>query len=201
MQTIAIIPAAGQSRRMGQPKLLLPYGEATVIETVLAAWRGAGVDHVVVVVAPGDDRLAGLCRAAGARVVVPPAAPPDMRDSVEIGIACARQHVAPHARDAWLLAPADMPRLSPDVVRRLIAEHDPARPAILVPTAGGRRGHPVLFPWPMAAKVEWLPPGVGVNVLLSQQPVRLVDVADDSILADMDTPADYRRLRDRHDRH
>jgi molybdenum cofactor cytidylyltransferase len=58
MRTIGLIPAAGKSRRMGQPKLLLPLRGTTVLEQVLAAVRSAGVDEILVVVAPEMDDLA-----------------------------------------------------------------------------------------------------------------------------------------------
>jgi len=43
----ALILAAGQSKRMGQPKMLLPWGESTVLQTVVAAFRAAGVEDYV----------------------------------------------------------------------------------------------------------------------------------------------------------
>ena len=48
----AVVPAAGRSRRMGQPKLLLGMGGQTVIEHVITALREGGVDRVLVVIGP-----------------------------------------------------------------------------------------------------------------------------------------------------
>jgi molybdenum cofactor cytidylyltransferase len=52
--TLAILPAAGSSRRMGRPKLLLPWGETTVVGAVVAALRGAGVETPLLVLGPAD---------------------------------------------------------------------------------------------------------------------------------------------------
>ena len=40
-RSFAVVPAAGRSRRMGRPKLLLPWGESTIIQQVLGAWRAS----------------------------------------------------------------------------------------------------------------------------------------------------------------
>ena len=74
-QSFGIIPAAGRSRRMGLPKLTMPWGSTTVIEQVLGAWQRSGVDHLVAVVRGDAGELARYCDQAGA-IVVSPATPP-----------------------------------------------------------------------------------------------------------------------------
>jgi CTP:molybdopterin cytidylyltransferase MocA len=120
--------------------------------------------------------------------------PEQMKDSVALGLAWARQSCSPGEKDVWLLAPADMPRLSPQVIDRLLQEHDARRPQILVPRAGGKNGHPVLFPWPLAAEVERLSPDEGINVLRDRYGYRTIELNDSSSFDDLDTPEDYARL-------
>ena len=196
----AIIPAAGNSTRMGTPKLLLPMAGGTMIEKTLAAWRASQVDRILVVVRPDDQELALVCRAQGAGVVVPPVAPPEMKDSVQFGLRYVEANFAPTAEDAWLLAPADMPDLSSRVINALIAAYSPNRAAVLVPTLGGRRGHPVLFPWTLAIGVYSLPATEGLNVLRLRHESH--EIACDSVqpggisaFSDINTPEDYKRLR------
>ena len=196
----AIIPAAGNSTRMGAPKLLLPMGGGTIIERTLVAWKASKVDRIVVVVRPEDQELADLCRSRGADVVVPPVAPPKMKDSVQFGLKYIEKNFAPAADDAWLLAPADMPNLSSRVTNALISAHVSDRPAILVPTLGGKRGHPVLFPWTLAGDVFSLSATEGLNILRQRHESRevrcdSVEPAGASAFSDIDTPADYERLR------
>ena len=195
MQSFAVIPAAGRSARMGRSKLLLPWGERTVIEQVATAWRDSQVSQVVVVLHPDDVAAAQLCRRVGVEVVTAVPPPPDMRASIERGLAHVRQRFAPSARDAWLIAPADMPLLSAAMIDLVLLAHDPAKPSIVVPAHAGRRGHPVLFPWPLAVEVPRLAPGTGVNELLKSHPVREISIADPSAWGDLDTPEDYIRLR------
>jgi molybdenum cofactor cytidylyltransferase len=206
MQTFAVIPAAGRSQRMGQPKLLLPWGASTVIEQVLAAWRASAVDHVVMIVHPEDGELAALARKCGAHVVQPAVPPPEMKVSIRAGLEEISRRFQPAADDAWLLAPADMPLLSHDVIVRLIeahraqaSAHNASEPTIWAAAAGGRRGHPVLFPWSLAREVDDLKEDDGLNVLLARHPVRTVEADAQAVLEDLDTPQDYGRLRPRAD--
>ena len=59
-----VIPAAGRSVRMGEPKLLLPWRDGTLIEHVLAQWLASRVACLTVVVHPEDVELAAICRRA-----------------------------------------------------------------------------------------------------------------------------------------
>lgn len=194
-QSFAIVPAAGASRRMGTHKLLLPFGEQTVIERVLASWLASRVDRVVVIVRPGDREVSEIGQRMGADVVAPGSTPAEMKDSVALGVAHIEESFSPVASDAWLLAPADMPRLDASVIDRLLETYHPDRPATLVPVSSGRRGHPVLLPWSRAAEVHTLPVGKGINSLIQAGQIVEVELQDAGIHDDLDTPEDYRRLR------
>lgn len=197
MRSFAIIPAAGSSLRMGCDKLLLPWGQSTVIETLLDAWRTSRVWQRIVVLRRDQTLLAEICRQHEALVAVAPTPPADMKASVRIGLEYVRQAFAPEEDDVWLLAPADMPWLSPQVIDLLLATHDPSSPSIVAVDSGGRTGHPVLFPWRLAGEIETLGDEQGIRELLQRHPVRRVKHDDPSVLDDLDTPEDYRRLRDR----
>ena len=183
---------------MGEDKLLLPWGNASVIESVLASWRAGGVDEIVVVMRQDQTELQTRCRDAS--IVIPAIAPPEMKDSVLAALSYIRENFSPVENDVWLLAPADMPQLDPTVVKRLVDAHDPTSPAIvvpaiIVPASGGRRGHPVLFPWACADAVAKLADNEGVNALLERLPVRELECGNSEIHGDLDTPGDYERLR------
>jgi molybdenum cofactor cytidylyltransferase len=180
---------------MGRAKLLLPWRGKPIIHHVLEAWQRSRVTHVVVVVRKDDRDLLNALSGFEAAIVAADPPPPHMKDSVELGLSYAECAYSPGPEDVWLLAPADMPRLSPGIVDRLLAEHDLAAPQILVPHAGGVNGHPVLFPWPLAREVAALGEDEGINVLRERFPSRLVAV-EDGAFDDLDTPEDYRRLGD-----
>lgn len=196
--TLAVIPAAGKSVRMGRPKLALPLGDSTVLERVVASLREGGAEHVLVVVGPHVPQLLPLAGRAGAHVLHLPAETPDMRATVEAGLRWLEERFRPRPDDRWLLVPADHPTLDPSLVRlllRLRAERPDK--SIIVPTHDGRRGHPTLIDWRHVAGVRALAAGCGLNAYLRQHAAETLEVPVDSasVLCDLDTPEDYERLR------
>jgi len=203
----AIVPAAGESRRMGQAKLLLPLAGQPLICHTLAAWLQSQASKVVIVVRAADRALSAVAAAAGAEVVAASPPPPDMKASIQAALRHLDALDSPQAGDAFLMAPADLPRLNAAIVNRLIAQHGAAASrgtaecdAILAPSLGGQRGHPVLFPWRFAAEIHALAADEGLDAIVRRQSPRLIP-CDDLIadgqrpFADIDTPADYDRLR------
>ncbi|MEE3370352.1 MAG: nucleotidyltransferase family protein [Planctomycetota bacterium] len=190
----AIVPAAGRSQRMGQPKLLMRWRDETVIDAVLNAWQASRVDQVVVVVRPEDRVLAAHCRRSGVCVLVPSEAPAEMKHSVQLAIAHLQRICQPSDTDAWLLAPADLPELSGKLIDHVLTGYQPSAPKIVIPRVQERRGHPVLFPWGLAKELEQLGPDEGVNALVKRHAITEIDWQDDRMFEDVDTPEDYRRL-------
>jgi molybdenum cofactor cytidylyltransferase len=180
---------------MGQPKLLLPWGERTIIEHTLAAWRASRVSQVVVTLNADDAALHSAVERTGAEICPVDPPPPDMKASVAGGLRFVADRFQPQSGDVWLLAPADLPTLSAAVIDRLLAAHRPEQPTILVASHDGRRGHPALFPWELAAEVERLGDDEGINRLLQRHPTQLVECGPEALPLDVDTPEDYHRLR------
>jgi molybdenum cofactor cytidylyltransferase len=193
----AVVPAAGHSRRMGRPKLLLPLGSGTVIGRMLAVLQPPAIAATVVVVRPDDEPLRAAVAQSGAIPLLPDIAPEEMRQSVEHALRYIEQQFHPRPEEGWLLAPADHPLLEAAVVGRLICEWRASPGRIVVPIHRGRRGHPALFPFALAAEVFRLPADQGLNrlVQLHASLVWQVEVDSPSVLADLDTPEDYERLR------
>jgi molybdenum cofactor cytidylyltransferase len=197
MRVFGIIPAAGKSRRMGRPKLLLPCGGAAVLECVIDAVRAAGVEVVVVVAAPGAAELAERAEHGGALVAQLPEDTPDMRATCEFGLAWIEAQLQPKADDGWLLLPADHPTVRADVVTALLdAWRTHSEKSIFVPVFQGRRGHPTLLRWAHVAGVRALAADLGLNAYVRQQAAAVMEIEwrSDEVLRDLDTPADYERL-------
>jgi CTP:molybdopterin cytidylyltransferase MocA len=183
---------------MGRPKLALPLGGRAVIEHVVAALREGGADPVLVVVGPHVPELIPLAESAGAEVCLLPEPTADMRATVEHGLRWLEERRRPRPDDFWLLAPADHPTLDAGVVRLLCeaAAADPAK-SVAVPVYGGRRGHPTLIAWRHVEGIRTLPAGQGINAYLRRVESETLEVpiADPGVLAGLDTPEDYARLR------
>lgn len=196
MNCFGIIPAAGRSLRMGaQHKLLLSWSNTTVIDQVLRAWTESMAERVVVIVRQDDVQLQEACRRwPTSDLVIPEDAPQDMKGSIQLGL----QHIAaaydPDESDRWMVAPADLPTLTAELINRVI-EASRDSESVIVPRFGDRRGHPVSFPWSLVPDVFNLGAEQGVNSLTAERPVQWLDLAGDEYPDDIDTPADYTRLR------
>jgi CTP:molybdopterin cytidylyltransferase MocA len=196
--SFAVVPACGHSTRMGRPKLSLPLGDRTIIEHVVAALRDGGVTYVLVVVGPHVPELVPLAHTAGANTLLLPEPTPDMRTTVERGLTHLDERYHPAPDDIWFLAPADHPVLNPNIVRNLFAAADTSPASVIVPVHQGRRGHPTLIRWRHARGILAFPSGQGINAYLRSHADDTLElpVEDAGILADLDTPEDYRQLRE-----
>jgi molybdenum cofactor cytidylyltransferase len=193
----ALIPAAGKSSRMGRPKLLLPVAGVTVLELVIQALKQAGIEHILVVAGPHVPELAEVAGAAGAHRLLLSHETADMRATVEQGLAWLEDRFHPVPEDDWLLVPGDHPTLDSRVVETLLqARRSSLWALILVPTVGGRRGHPTLIGWNHVAGIRAMSAGLGINHYLREQQDATIEVPVNSedILLDLDTPEDYERL-------
>ena len=201
-RAFAIVPAAGHSVRMGQPKLLLPLEGRPLIAHVLDAWRRSGVERIVVVVRADDAALAAAVHSLAipqVDLVQPEVPPPDMKASVQAALRHIAGTSSPAPDDCFLVAPADMPHLLPAIIQALRNEYNREPGRIVVPLAGGRRGHPVLFPWPLAGNVHALGQEAGLDMLVKRGPT--AEFSCDHLIvkslrpfADIDTPEEYRRM-------
>ena len=195
MAAYAIIPAAGESRRMGQPKLLLPWKDGLVIDATLQAWAASRIEKVVVTVRADNRRLQKQCLKHPVEVVVPERPPADMKSSVLYGMDYIGRCYQPQDADCLLLAPADMPGLSAPLIDLLLDAHQPADPRLLAPLVDGQRGHPLLIPWQLAGELRRLEQDEGINKLWDRLPSALVDSDHPGALVDIDTPQEYQQYR------
>ena len=196
-RVFAIVPAAGLSRRMGQPKLLLTLAGVPIIERLLLALDRPAITSCSVVVRSGDVALQSEVSRLGGSLVIPANDPPDMRASVSLALDAIQREFSPRDDDGWLLVPADHPVLDRGLIDAVLACWDADRPTILVPRCGSRRGHPTLFRWSLAREVAHIPADRGLNWLLREhaEEVTELPVETDAALTDLDTPEDYARLR------
>ena len=199
MRVPAVVPAAGRSVRMGMPKLTLDLGGSTAIGRVVRALVEGGASPVLVVTAsttePGG--VAAMREAAAAGAMLLPLGGPtaDMLASVVRGLLALQ--AAGRLGEGWMLCPADQPGVTAEAVRAVLAAfaEDPSR--IVVPVAGGRRGHPVAFPAETVAEVMGLGPDEGINRVVAARAdlVREIAWEDERLVEDLDTPEDYARWR------
>jgi len=187
----AVVLAAGLSRRMGRPKLLLDLGGAAVIRRTVERVLAAGLEDVIVVVPPDAARIAAALEGLPVRYAVNADPAAGQASSIVAGV----RALGPSA-DAALIALGDQPTVPPDVIPALVrALADTGRP-IAAPVYRGERGNPVLFAAALFPEISALSGDRGARALLERDPVRVALVQIDSPMPpDLDTPEDYDRLR------
>ncbi|MCX8037985.1 MAG: nucleotidyltransferase family protein [Candidatus Sumerlaeia bacterium] len=189
--TCAIILAAGKSRRMNQPKLLLPWGEKTIIAHVADEVFGAAcIEHVVVVVGDNSAAIARALKGRTVHVAVNPDPDGDMLSSIRCGLRASPAHCA-----AYAIVLGDQPTLRAQWIDAMAAALASSGKGLVVPFCQGRRGHPILFAGRYRDPVLHGYDGVGLRGLLHEHADDVLEVPfeDAGVLCDLDTPEDYAR--------
>jgi len=184
----AFLLAAGESRRMGVPKPLVPFGDSTVLATMAHAFRAAGCSPITVVHRPGDIRLLEAVHALGLRAVANADPSPGMSSSVAVA--------AESASSEWLaLCPCDMPLLTAGTLARVVQALADCGGDVLQPAVDGRRKHPVVIKrtW-LLARTESLRGGTPLRELLGDAEDTSVEFPDEAEFLDFDTREEYEAL-------
>jgi molybdenum cofactor cytidylyltransferase len=189
----AVVLAAGLSRRMGSPKLVLPWGATTVIGRVVQVLRSGGADEVVVVTGGHHDLVEQALRGDPARIVFnPDYEQGEMLSSLQAGMAALSETV-----EAALVALGDQPQIEGWVIRQVLTVYRRSGAGIVVPSYQMRRGHPWLTARRLWPELFSLCQPLTLRDFLRAQAGEIVyeTVDTPTILSDLDTPDDYRRER------
>jgi molybdenum cofactor cytidylyltransferase len=187
----AVVLAAGESRRMGTPKQLLPFGDRTILERVVDTLLTAGAGEVIVVLGHMAERVRGVLGDRPVKTVVNEAYRDGMLSSVKCGVRATRPE-----HDAVLVALGDQPHIASDVVREIIRSYRMGTAGMVIPRYGPKKGHPIVIDLRKYREaILNLPAHVGLNALMQEHAddVRLLDVATEDIVRDIDVPDDYTR--------
>ncbi|HWY85390.1 MAG TPA: nucleotidyltransferase family protein [Gemmataceae bacterium] len=192
-----IILAAGRSSRMGRPKMLLPWGQNTVLGHLVAVWRQLGSAQTAVVCAPDDAAVAGELDRIGfstdARIINPR---PDR--GMFSSIQCAAQWSGwKNTLSHWAIALGDQPHLQPATLDAVLQFARDNREKICQPSRRGRPRHPVIVP---KAILEELARSTAWDLKeflrsLSAAP-QLLESDDPGLDLDIDRPEDYQTALD-----
>jgi molybdenum cofactor cytidylyltransferase len=188
----AVILAAGQSRRMGRNKMLLPFGTSTVLETIVAEVAACkSVFDLVVVTGHEPDRITALLASQPVRCVFnPDYARAEMLASLQVGL-----RALPAEVQAALIVPGDHPRLRREVIQSVIDAYQPG--TLVIPSYQLKRGHPILVDRAWWDELLTLPETATLRdfIRAHEDHIRYVVVETDSVLTDVDTPEEYQSLR------
>jgi len=188
----AIILAAGLSQRMGQPKLLLPWGKSTVIEQVANVLVDCDASPIVIVSGKTDSELQQLFRYTDNHVTLNTAFENgSMITSLQVGL----KTVEDLGATAALMVLGDQPQIQPETVKRVIRAHQSDPDRLIIPSFQMRRGHPWLIPQRFWQELCNMDPEQTMRSFLNAHEKEIIYtvVETASILADLDTPEDYLR--------
>ncbi len=190
----AVIAAAGQSRRMGSPKQLLPWGDSTVIATVVQNLTLAGVEPVICVVGHRQAEVAAALVHTHAEIIFnADYAHTEMLTSYQTGI---RRLLATECSGA-LIALGDQPHIPATVIQQVVEQARQTPEQVIIPSYNMRRGHPFYIPRTLWLALLALGNDDSLRTLLKRYPdeIGYVVVETDTILRDIDVPADYTALQ------
>jgi molybdenum cofactor cytidylyltransferase len=181
---------------MGEPKLLLPWKESTVIGHLLAVWRSVGADQIAVVCAARPHPLQGELDRLGF-----PETSRILNGSPELGmfssIRCAAGWPGWEGNlTHFVVLLGDQPQIRLATLKALVT-HAGAHPeCICQPALHGRPKHPLVFP---AAVFRQLARSEATTLReflqTSGLPRSFMETEDESLAIDLDTPADYAKAR------
>lgn len=185
----AIILAAGQSKRMGQPKMLLPWGNVTVIEHVVTTFLKAGIEDILVVTGGAHEQVERIIeRLAARKTYNRQYVTGEMLSSIQAGL-----EMLPGQTEAALIGLGDQPQVQEGSIRLIYAAYEESKSRLIVPSFNMKRGHPWLVARPLWSEILALSPHETLRDFLNShsKEIQYVNVPTPTILADLDTPEDY----------
>lgn len=186
----AIVLAAGESKRMNSPKMLLPVNGKSMIEKVVENISESRVDKTMVVTGAYSDEINKIIGSLPVTVCHNE----NYSDGMLSSVKCAFRAISEKAA-AVMVFPGDKPWITPDVVNSLIESYRHEKKGIVIPVYLNRRGHPVLIDLKYRNEVAILDPDEGLRSLAGLFPDDVMEVNTDTpgILKDIDTYEDYVR--------
>jgi molybdenum cofactor cytidylyltransferase len=184
-----IVLAAGLSRRMGGPKLLLPVeGRKLLVRLAVEQVLAAGLDEVVVVLGAEARAVEVALAGLSIRAITNRRHAEGQSTSLRAGL----ESLGP-AVEAAVVALGDQPLPDPTLIGRLVEAFRATRQPIVVPRYRDGRGNPVLFASSLFEELCAVTGDRGGRQVIARDPRRVMEVPVDALMPpDLDTPDDYR---------
>lgn len=189
MKIGAVILAAGNSSRLGQPKQLLQHRGQTLVRRAAESALHAACAQVAVVVGSERKKIADDLRDLEVMIVPNEFWRRGIGTSIRVGVS-ALQDCA-----ALIVLPCDQPHLQTPVIRQLIARQQETQKPMVASAYAGTLGVPALFLAVCFEQLLSLGDEAGAKALLSGRPNEVAEIDFPAGAVDLDTPEDWARLR------
>ena len=194
----AIILGAGESSRMGRPKLLLPFGDSTMVGTVISQVLASSVEKTIVVLGSNIESHREVIKNYPVEIVNNEQYREGMFSSVKCGL-----EAVPDGADAVMVLLGDQPMIQTEEMDQLIESYRDTEKEIAIATHGNKRGHPILFGRKFISEITGYPVEASLRDLLQKHPSEILEIktGSDRILRDIDTENDYQFELKHHHKH
>jgi len=184
----AILLAAGESKRLRMPKLLLPFGKSTILEQTIDNLLDSMVDEVIVVLGHRSEEMIRKLANRPVKIAINPIYHQGMSTSIVKGLS-----LVDNRAQAIMVALADQPLINSQTINRLIEESLGYDKGIVIPTYQAERGHPVIFASEYKEELLGLKGDIGGRQTIKEHPNDTLEVIADSkaITMDVNTINDY----------
>ena len=198
LSVTAIILGAGESSRMGKPKLLLPFGDSTVIGTLISSVQASSVDRVIIVLGASYEIHRKNIRQYAVDIVHNKQYRDGMLSSLQCGLGTVRDDA-----DAVMVLLGDQPMIRSADMEKLIDAYRHSEKQIIVASHGEKRGHPVLIGRKFINEIIEYPKEASLRDLLQNHPGEILEIrtGNEKILRDIDTEKDYHYELKQHHKH
>lgn len=188
----AIILAAGESKRMGEPKMLMPWGKSTVLQTVISTFQASGIKDILVVTGGARQQVESLVGRTVETVFNENYQSGEMLSSIQLGLSVKMREAS-----AALICLGDQPQVEERSVRSVCNAFLTGKSQLVVPSYQMHRGHPWLIARPLWDELLTMKPPKTPRDFLKKNSSKIQYVIVDSsnILADLDTPEDYAKQK------
>ncbi len=186
-----VVLAAGESSRMGQDKLLMPYGNQTILEHTLAQIATSGIEDIVVVVKP-ESPWKQKINPDKFKIVESPGHFKGMAESLKTGLKAVNGK-----SQGVIFALADQPHVPPLIYRQLKERYCEKLKLITCPVYQGRKGNPTLFDrrtWPALMALSGDLGGRELLKRAGKDDIGLLETDSQAVITDIDTPEHYRDI-------
>jgi molybdenum cofactor cytidylyltransferase len=187
----ALLLAAGESRRMGDFKQLLRVGDKSFVEHCVDNLLASQVTEVIIVTGHRESDVKRAVRDRPVTFAHNSEYKSGMASSVKSGIRAVSEN-----SKACVLALVDQPRIAPGVINRIIETYQKTQTLIVIPTYHGENGHPILLDMKLKDEILKMDPSEGLRQVVHahQNEIARVEVSDQAVLEDCDSPEDYQRI-------